>query len=302
MKFSAAVVLAAAMGVSAHPSHRAHHNAHRSVQNREFVYAKKPAPVVVAAPEPSAAAPAPPPAVTSVASVPAVPAQAPPAVKTAASVDASSSPSSGGGAKPFCTGVKKRATVAQIAYAGNTGSNGQYGCNMQQVDPSTASEYDYTMTFDNMGGSEQACVCWNKIGPTGLIDGFFNGKQALNFTLPVGGKACVALEGNSQIGCTCGANEVPLTQIGQFAGTWVEADVANESNQQWSGFDASAIVAGVNGMPIPGLKVCGNDICSTVYNGGRGDNAYLHGMEDEDGIGANIPKGPLHMTVKVDFQ
>ncbi|KAM3515941.1 hypothetical protein MY11210_000481 [Beauveria gryllotalpidicola] len=273
MKFSATIVLAAAMGASAHPSRHAHHNAHRSVVGREFVMAQRPAP---ASPE------APAPAATTVAPSP------------------SASSSSGSGAKAFCSGNKKRATLAQIAYVGNTGTAGNPGCNIMEIDSSAVSAYDYTMKFVNNGGSDEACVCWNKYGPDGGINGFFKNNEALDFKLPANGQAYVAVDGNSQIGCACGAPEVPTTSFGQFASTWVEADFGNESNNKWSGFDASALVSAKYGLPIPALKVCGQDVCSTVYAGGQGDNAYLGGMEDLDGVGGNIKPGPLALTVTVN--
>ncbi|KAJ4159100.1 uncharacterized protein LMH87_008017 [Akanthomyces muscarius] len=305
MKFSAAVILAAAIGVSAHPSHHAHRNAHRSVEGREFVMAKKPAPP---APTTTTAPPPPPPATSSVAPAPS---SAPPAANAAVAVDSSSSSSSsspassssassGAGYKPFCNGVKKRATLAQIAYAGNTGAPGNPGCNIMEIPSSAASNYDYTMKFVNQGSSEQACVCWNKIGPDGGINGFFKNNEAISFKVAGGGESHVAVEGNSQVGCSCGSGEVPVTSFGQYAGTWVEADFENESNGGWSGFDASALVAAKFGLPIPGMEVCGQGTCSTINPGGTGTNAYLGGMEDDDGVGGNIPKGRLALTVKIN--
>lgn len=287
MKFSATVVLAAAMGASAHPSRHAHHNAHRSVVGREFVMAQRPAPPAPAAPE------APAPAATTVAPSPSAP-------EVSAASSSSASPSSGSGFKPFCSGNNKRATLAQIAYAGNTGASGNPGCNIMEIDSSAASSYDYTMKFVNNGGSDEACACWNKIGPDGGINGFFKNNQALNFKLPANGDAYVAVDGNSQVGCACGPGEVPTTTFGQFASTWVEADFGNESNNKWSGFDASALVSAKYGLNIPAMKVCGQDVCSTVYAGGQGDNAYLGGMEDLDGVGGNIKPGPLALTVTVN--
>lgn len=304
MKFSAAVILATAIGVSAHPSHHAHRNAHRSVEGREFVMAKKPAP-----PAPTTTtAPPPPPATSSVAPAPS---SAPPVANAAVAVGSSSSSSSsspassssdssGAGYKPFCNGVKKRATLAQIAYAGNTGAPGKYGCNMMEVPSSAASMYDYTMKFVNMGNSQQACVCWNKIGEDGGVNGFFKNNEAISFNLAGNGEAYVAFEGNSQVGCSCGSGEVPLTSFGQYAGTWVEADFENKSNGGWSGFDASALVAAKFGLNIPGLEVCGQGTCSTINPGGTGTNAYVGGTEALDGIGGNLAPGKAALTVKVN--
>ncbi|OAA70389.1 allergen Asp F4-like protein [Cordyceps fumosorosea ARSEF 2679] len=289
MKFSAAVILAAAIGASAHPSH-GHRNAHRSVGGR---FVKNLKPVAPAPPPATTEAPAPPPATTTVV------APAAPSVASAAP-SPSSTAGSGSGYKPFCGGVGKRATEAQIFYAGNTGTGATPGCNIMEIPASAVSLYDYTVTFNNAGGNDQDCVCWNKIGPDGGVNGFFKGNQAMEFKLPKGGSAYVAVDKNSQIGCSCGHGGVPTTSFGQFAGTWLEADFENESNQGWSGFDASCLVPARFNMDIPPLQVCGAGTCSTINQGGSGTNAYLAGMEAEDGIGGNVKKGPLALTVKVN--
>lgn len=297
MKISAAVVLAAAIGASAHPSNHGHRNAHRSVQARDFVMAKKPAP------PPSSTTTPPPPATSSTTPSPA---PAPPSSSAAPpSSSASPSPSPPGAYIPFCQD-QKRATLAQIAYAGNTGSGGVYGCNMMTIPASSASLYEYTIEFVNQGNSQQKCFCWNKIGPDGGINGFFkSNNKALTFELAAHGQQTVAFDKNSQIGCSCHADPFPYTLVGAFASTWVEADFCNESNQQYSGFDASSIVAAAAGLDIPGLQVCGKgtcgNICSTIFAGGDGKNAFLGGMEALDGIGGNCGPGPLALTVTVDY-
>ncbi len=303
MKFSAAIVLAAAMGAAAHPSHRAHRNAHRSADGRVFVMNQKPAPP---APTTTDAAP-PPPAATS--SVAPAPSPAPPVANAAAAVGSSASSSSSkpsssssvkSGYKAFCN--KKRATDAQNAYVGNTGASqgGQYGCNIMEISADAVDLYDYTMKFTNQGSGEQSCVCWNKIGPDGGMNGFFSNNQAISFKVAGNGEAHVAFDTNSQVGCSCGSGSVPLTSFGQFAGTWVEADFGNASNGGWSGFDASCLAAAKYGLQIPGLEVCGKGTCSTVHAGGSGVNAYLGGMEAEDGVGGNVAPGPLALTVKIN--
>ncbi|KAK5996980.1 Allergen Asp f 4 [Cladobotryum mycophilum] len=264
MKFSAtAVLFTAALGVSAHPSGHGHVNAH---------------------PVPQPPAPA-----------PAVPKPAP------------QSGSSSQGAGPgqfveFCSGPGKRATLGQISYKGNVGKNGVYGCNIMPVQKSIADKYQYTLNFINKSGQDQTCAIWNKIGDTNEINGFFVGKGAKTFQLPAGGQQVIALDTNSQGGAACGPGGVPTTSFGQYAGTWVEYDVGNLSNGGWSGFDASCLVAAANKLSIPALSVCLDGKCSTVNAGGSGDNAYLGGMEDLDGVGLNVPPGPAHVTVNVGGQ
>ncbi|PTB67595.1 hypothetical protein BBK36DRAFT_1167984 [Trichoderma citrinoviride] len=281
MKFSTtSVLLAAALGVSAHPSGHAHKRAHNSaVEARgDFVMANKPADA---------------PTTTS----------AGPVATTTAAAPASSSTGSAT-VKPFCSGNSKRATQAEIAYKGNVGA-GTYGCNIMTIDESLIDEYQYTVLFKN-AGADTTCFCWNKIGPDGGINGFFKGNQAITFDVPAGGSQPIAVDTNSQIGCACGPNGPPLTTIGQFAGTWFEGDFGNMSNGGWSGADASSLVAAAAGMTIPGLKVCGTGstagTCSIIYPGGKGDNAFTAGTEALDGLGLNIAPGKTSLVVTIDYQ
>jgi hypothetical protein len=293
MKVSAATsfLLAAAMGVSAHPSGHAHMHRSAVEKRTNFVKAYKPvieAPAPVTSEEPKQTA----------ASVPK------PKEEVKASNIGSGSGSSSG-FKPFCKGntkrVIKRATLDEIAYTGNVGSDGDYGCNLMLIDNDVADKYKYTTTFNNESGDDQKCVCFLKIGPKGLIDGFFNGNEALSFDLPAGGSKVVAADENTQGGCTCDSGKVPLTKNGQFAATWLEFDFGNESNGGWSGADASCLVAAAHGMDIPGLNVCGHGTCSTINPGGTGENAFLGGMEALDGLGLNLPAGEARLEVTVGY-
>lgn len=285
MKFSTTtIILAAALGVSAHPSH-VHKRAHNSVEARnDFVIANKPA---ASAPATSAAAASP---TSSVA----------PAASSAAPASSGGQGAGPSTYTPFCSGNSKRATAAEIAYKGNVGGSGQYGCNLMTVQSNIASKYQYTVTFTN-AGEDNSCKCWNKIGPDGGINGFFNGNEALSFDLAAGAKQVLAVDANSQFGCSCGKNGPELTPIGQFAGTWVEGDVGNVSNGGWSGFDASSLVAAAANMDIPGLNVCGAGTCSTIFEGGAGKNAFVAGTAAMDGLGLNLPAGPVAIEVTVNY-
>lgn len=278
------IALAAALGVAAHPSGFAHRNIHRHIEKRlDFVMNTKPeAPVDIkaaAVPSPTTAAP-PPPATTKA---------TPPTTKGSGS----------GGKKQFCDGVSKRATAADIAFKGNVGAPGKYGCNLMMVD--NAADYDYTATFENNSGVDQKCVAWLKIGPNDGINGFFSGNEALQFDLPAGGKKVMAAEANSQGGATCGAGKVPTSNIGLFTGTWLEFDFANKGNKGYSGADASCLTAADTNNPIPALKVCGgpDNVCSTIFAGGEGKNAYTKGTNALDGIGLNLNPGPVALKVTV---
>ncbi|KAG5950827.1 hypothetical protein E4U53_004325 [Claviceps sorghi] len=295
MKFSTTtLLLAAGLGVAARPSGHNHMQIHRSLEKRlDFVMNAKPEdpPVVqsAAAPVKDAAyekAPSPPaPASTPPASTPTTP------------------PTSGigtGGPKKFCAGVNKRATKAQIAYKGNLGATSNYGCNVMMVPDPTG--YDYSAVFENKSGKLQKCVAWLKIGPTGLINGFQKGNEVLTFDLPVGGKAYMVTEADTQGAVACNPDEMQYNNYGQFSAVWFEFDMANASNKGWSGADASCLVAAAAGQPIQAMKVCAKDVdstCSTIYNGGAGDNAYVAGTEDKDGVGLNIVPGPVQFLVTI---
>ncbi|KAL7937377.1 hypothetical protein V8C35DRAFT_292360 [Trichoderma chlorosporum] len=297
MKFSTASIFLAALGVSAHPSGHAHKRAHNSVEARgDFVIANKPA-------DPSSAAP-----VAAPTPSPVSPPAAPPA---GSSAPASPASPAGQGVGPsvytdFCVGNAKRATQAEIAYKGDVGSNGHYGCNLMTVKSNLLEQYQYTVVFNNAGPAS-TIFCWLKIGPDGGINGFFKGNEALSFDLPAGGQQVLAVDSNTQFGCAAGPLGAgpELTNIGQFGSTWLEGDVGNLSNKGWSGFDVSSIVSAAAGLTIPGLKVCGTeqyaDQCSTIWPGGKGDNAFVGGTEALNGLGLNIAAGKTSVIVTVNF-
>ncbi|KAH8168533.1 allergen Asp F4-like protein [Sarocladium implicatum] len=315
MKFTTtAVLLGAAIGATARPSGHAHSHAHRSIEARgNFVMNMKPVPAPVvpetttAAPAPTKAAPAPKPKKEKKPKQPEQPQQS----SAPSQPKPSPSPSKGSGkAKPFCGGQsytkvydnKKRASIADIFSKGNIGTASDYGCNMMMVDEDVAEDYDHLTTFTNKASKTMECACFNKIGPTNNeVNGFFNGKEALKFTIGAGEQKYLAIDDNSQGGCSCGVGEVALTSFGEFADTWLEFDMKSAKNDDWSGADASCLVAAAEGMDILGMKVCGHDECSTINPGGTGTNAYLGGMEAEDGVGLNIAPGKVRLNVEIGY-
>ncbi|KAF5698168.1 Allergen Asp f 4 [Fusarium mundagurra] len=308
---SSVVILAAALGVSAHPSGHAHQRAHAK---RDFVVANKPVTVVEYATQVVTAEAAPATAVAEAPASPKVDADTVPKASTSAPAPAASAPaknkgkkhnsSSGSGYKAFCGGKKaKRATLEDIAAVGNTGVPGDFGCNMMTVDEDVADKYDYTVTFNNDHDHEKVCSCWNKIGPEGKIDGFFAQNVALEFTVSASSSQVVAFQSDSQGGCACAAEKVPTTKDNLWAGTWLEFDFGSKRNKNWSGADASCLVSAAANLNIPGLRVCdtSDNTCSTINPGGTGENAYLGGMEKEDGVGINTPAEQVRLTVDIDY-
>ncbi|TQN64125.1 Allergen Asp f 4 [Colletotrichum shisoi] len=276
---NALVVLSAALtGVSAHPSAHGHQRFHErrsvdAVEERDITFIKNKAPE----PTPTSATPTATPS----------PANAPT-----------------GEYVPFCNGEKtayKRATLAQIAYSGNTGTEDDWGCNMQIIDQSIKPLYNYTTTF-TASDSDYTCSCFNKIGPKGLIDGCWF--AAVTFTVKEGQSKDLAFDTDSQGSCACGpGKEVPKTFIGQFAGTWLEFDWGSVANGGNSGADASVLVAGAQSLPYYGMKVVANDkTCSWVKSDGSNEEAYMPGMEALDGVGCKgYYTGHLDVTLGDNF-
>ncbi|KAI6782754.1 Allergen Asp f-like protein [Emericellopsis cladophorae] len=294
MKFTTtALFAAAAIGASAHPSGHAHKHAHRSAGAAKFVQYVQPQPSVeaVAAAEPTTTA-----------------AEAP-AKTTAAQADQDDDSSSSGGDSgvdtytDFCGGKSKRATVAEIAYTGNIGTADDYGCNMMLVKSNVAKKYNYIAAIKNASDKQQECVAYLKIGPeNNEINGFFKGKEAKSFSIPAGVTQHLAVDENTQGGVICQVGGIETTKWGEYASTWAEFDMANTSNDGWSGADASCLVASRYDMTIPGLQICGHDTCSTINPGGTGTNAFLKGMEAEDGWGLNIPAGDVWLDITVGYE
>lgn len=207
----------------------------------------------------------------------------------------------------FCSNRRgiKRATLDDIMYAGNLGAKNSYGCNLMLVDDSIAERYRYTINMTNSAPVSQSCVCWLKIGPDGGVNGFQHGNQVLNFTLPLAGHRVLAADENTIGGCTCSQGVIPLNSNKQFGSTWLEFALGVQgpegANGGWSAADASCIVSAAAGLNIPGLQVCSQGVCSTIHPGGTGDNAYLKGMEDLNGIGINQPPGEVRMTANFGY-
>lgn len=327
MKFSAAaVLLTSALGVSAHPSAHghAHRHAHRDLEAREFVMYNKP----VIAPEPTTTSvpPPPPKPTTSSTTKEAAPEPEPTTSSTSAAPKPKPSPDNSSGGSDdaagsfqkstelkdaglgvssyteFCNGEKtKRATLDQIMYAGNVGTSGNYGCNLMLIGSNVVDDYKYVSRVENLDSSDYECVAYLKVGPDGGINGFFPGNEALKWTLPGKTVQHVAADENTQGGIICEKGSIATTNYGAFGSTWAEFDFGNESNDGWSGADASCLIATANNLDVPGLNLCGHDECSTVFPGGDGINAFLKGMEQLDGLGLNIPAGKARLTITYGY-
>ncbi|RYO93903.1 hypothetical protein DL762_000858 [Monosporascus cannonballus] len=204
---------------------------------------------------------------------------------------------------PFCKAANKRATAAQIAYTGNVGS--KWGCNQMLVSKDIADKYDYKIKVVGQNKEPWKVVCTNKIGPTGKIDGWYNGNHAVEFMLKPGATQYIAVDKNTQGICAAAPGDsIPVDEFGGYASTWFEFDFANESNNGWSGADISVIQAEAAGFKAQGMRTCHADICSTVFDGPAGrvvDNAFDFAARWEDGIGLNIAPGPCEIEYIVGY-
>lgn len=304
MQLTSTLLLAAAAisSVAAHPSPAAHrharfHDKNIEARDNKFVKNVKPVKAAAAPAVESTPAPAPAPAASTPSPKPVTPAKA----------DESASSGSGSGTgvkKQFCagSGASKRATAYDIAYKGNTGTADNWGCNIMEIDCGDLDLYDYTAKFTSTGGdTTYACSAFNKIGPTGLIDGFWH--SALDFSVSAAGAKCLAFDSNSQGGVACGAGSVPKTSIGQFAGTWLEFDAGSSKNDNQSGSDVSIIVAenfGLTNWISMSIDAPGKGTCSRLSkaNPSLDLEVYKAGMEDLDGVGCTgYSTGTIFITL-----
>lgn len=228
-----------------------------------------------------------------------------PAATSTQSASSGDSDASGEGVSTYTTfsdycgsSSKKRATLGQIMYTGNTG-DGTYGCNIMKVaSEAVAAKYDNTIKF--YGATEDMnCWVWNKMAADGTLSGMW-GTDATTFTLKAGAVQYVAFDSNTQGAAACYSGSDPIkTTYGALAGSWAEFDFENSSNDGWSGFDCSCIVAQEAGLSVPACEMVGAGVTSKIAAGGAVDNAYDLSLKDADGIGGQT-SGPLKIEFNVN--
>jgi hypothetical protein len=226
-----------------------------------------------------------------------------------ASNPTSTSPSS---PKAFCSSSSKhkRATDSQINYAGNLGTTGgcSWGSNWMAISEPDLGSFNYTITINNAGSEDMECICANKMGYDGKLDGSFavssSSQSPLTFNVSPGSSAFVAVEPNTQGMIMCNPNTVPTSSYGQYMGVWLEVDLADTANSGWSGADISALAAQAGGQTsLPGGYVdtaTGSGSPSWICPGGTPyKNAYVDGLQAVDGAGLNLPAGPVSLVYTV---
>jgi hypothetical protein len=190
-----------------------------------------------------------------------------------------------------------------VNYIGNVGV--PYGSNIIEVPEEKANQYKYVLRFEGPAAGESwTVVIWNKIGPDGLLSGWY-GHACREFTLEPGQFRYIAIDENSQGGWAAApGNSIPVDSHGGYASTWGEFDFGSVINSGWSGFDVSAIAAQNAGLPVQGMKICDvlTGICSFITkDAALIHNAYVSSLAKIGGIGGNLYPGPVRLAVKIDY-
>ncbi|KAJ5215267.1 Allergen [Penicillium cinerascens] len=200
-------------------------------------------------------------------------------------------------------GGRTESSGSGVSYKGNVGK--PYGSNIIEVSSMDAKKYQYVVQFDGPQIGQWTLVIWNKIGPDGLVDGWF-GHACKSFTLAPGQTLYIAFAEDSQGGWTAAPGPyIPTDSYGGYAATWGEFAFGSSINWGWSGFDVSAIAAQNAGLEVQGMKICDNLIgtCSFISpKASKSDNAYLYNNREVDGIGGNVAPGPVRLVVTLDYQ
>lgn len=191
--------------------------------------------------------------------------------------------------------------VLGIQWTGNTGI--PWGSNIIEVDEASAHLYQFVSRFEGSLTDDWTVLFWNKMGPNGLLDGFFSPNKALSFTLAPGEVKYVAFAEESTGGWAAWQGEdTPLSEYGSYAATWGEFTMRAAPN--FSSWDVSCIQAQNAGKPIQGMKICTHDGqgCSTITKGlGSVENAYTSAQTTINGIGGNVEVPALRLLVNLDY-
>lgn len=208
---------------------------------------------------------------------------------------------------PYSTagfGGSTKSSGSGFTYVGNIGH--PYGSNIIDVPKSEASKYQYVAKFVSPGTDDWKVVIWNKIGPKGLMDGWY-GNACHELVLSSGEERYVAFAPDSQGGwAAANTASIPTDEYGAYASTWGEFDFGSVLNHGWSGFDVSVIVAQNASLEIQGMRICSvlnNPVCSSVtWNADNVQNAYTSADVQTGGIGGNLPDGPVRLAVDIGFE
>ncbi|KAJ5633063.1 hypothetical protein N7490_009402 [Penicillium lividum] len=199
-------------------------------------------------------------------------------------------------------GASTSSSSSGDTYEGNVGN--PYGSNIIQVSASDASSYEYVVQFTGDNTDDWTVVIWNKYSSDGTMDGWY-GKACQSFTLSAGETVYYAFAADSQGGWAAAeGTSIPTSSYGAYASTWGEFDFGSTANNDWSGFDVSAIQAQDSGLTVQGMQICdalGSTCSSITTDAGTVDNAYTSAETDVGGIGGNLSAGPVRLAVTIDY-
>lgn len=200
-------------------------------------------------------------------------------------------------------GDRTQSSGSGVSYKRNIGRF--YGSNIIEVSSTDAEKYQYVVQFVAPRIGKWTLAIWNKVGPDGLLDGWF-GHACKSFTLIPGETLYLAFAEDSQGGWTAAPGlSIPTDTNGGYAATWGEFDFGSSINRGWSGFDVSAIAAQHAGLEVQGMKICDSFTitCSFISSKASSfDNAYIYSNRKADGIGGNIAPGPVTLVVTLDYR
>lgn len=220
---------------------------------------------------------------------------------SASNVDWTSAPANGQYSSAGFGGVTSALGVGDT-YIGNVGN--PWGSNIIEVSASEASNYQYVAQFVGSNTEDWTVVFWNKIGPNGQMDGWY-GNSALTLSIAAGDTKYVAFDSNSQGGWAAAPGTgIPTDSYGGYSATWGEFDFGDTNNNNWSGWDVSAIQAQAANQPVQGMKICAanGSGCSYITTGaGEVVNAYTYSLRNENGIGGNQQSGAVRLQVIIDY-
>ncbi|KAL4878383.1 hypothetical protein BJY04DRAFT_195887 [Aspergillus karnatakaensis] len=189
-----------------------------------------------------------------------------------------------------------------IWYRGNVGS--PWGSNIIEVSEDKACRYKNVVRFEGPQSDSWTLVFWNKFGPDDQLTGWY-GNSALKLNIKAGETKYVAFDDDTQgaFGAAKG-DSLPTDQYGGYSSTWGEVDFANKNNNDWSGWDVSAIQVLHANQEVQGMKICDNkkSDCSYITNGFKKNyQAYDLSNEGADGIGGEEVAGPIRLIVNIDY-
>ena len=188
-------------------------------------------------------------------------------------------------------------------YGGNVGD--PWGSNIILVPVTDAWQYNNVIQLQNVLTDPLTVVFWNKIGPDGGMNGWYQGNSALTFQLAPGELQYVAVDDNSRGAFSAAVGSLPVDAQSGYDSTWGEFDFANAVNGNCNGYDVSMIQAQAGGnQNIMGMSICQapNLDCSSITNGATQINqGYTQAQSYIGGIGGNLPPGPMRLVATLGF-